>query len=261
MSLIDKIDKTRAPQHIAIIMDGNGRWAKARDLDRTEGHKEGVNSVRKIVEASANAGVRFLTIYAFSTENWKRPKEEINALMNLMVYAISKETPDLIKNGIRLQCIGDTDRLPKETREELFRCIEKTAQGNTLTLALALSYSSKWEIAHAAKEIAKAVQMGKLKEQDINESIFEKYLSTFGIPNPDLLIRTGGEQRISNFLLWQAAYSELYFTDTYWPDFNDESLYEAILDYQHRERRFGKTSEQIQQSHNPITEDVKIDKK
>lgn len=246
MSLFDKIDKTRIPQHIAIIMDGNGRWAKARDLDRSEGHKEGVNSVRKIVEASANAGVRFLTIYAFSTENWNRPQEEINALMSLMVYAISKETPDLIKNGVRLQCIGDISRLPHETREELFHCIDKTSEGKTLTLILALSYSSKWEIVHAVKEVSKDVKEGKIKEEDITESVFEGYLTTSQAPNPDLLIRTGGEQRISNFLLWQAAYSELYFTETYWPDFDEDSFYRAILDYQQRERRFGKTSEQIQ---------------
>lgn len=250
MSLLDKIDKNRAPRHIAIIMDGNGRWAKVRNLDRSEGHKEGVVSVRKTVTAAIKAHVKYLTIYAFSTENWNRPDEEVNALMELMVYAIAKETPDLIKNGVRLQCIGDTDRLPDKTREALFECIGKTVSGKNITLILALSYSSKWEIVNAVKNIARDVKTGQLHEEDINEEIICNHLSTKGIPNPDLLIRTSGEQRISNFLLWQLAYSELYFTETYWPDFREEQFYEAILAYQQRERRFGKTSEQIE-SENP----------
>lgn len=245
MSLIDKIDKERIPAHVAIIMDGNGRWAKARGLERAEGHKEGVISVRKVVEAATKASVKYLTLYTFSTENWNRPDEEINALMDLMVYAIAKETEDLVKNGVRLKSIGDTERLPQKTRSALHECIDITSQGENLTLVLALSYSSKWEITRAARNIAIDVKNGILNESDINEETIENYLTTSNLPDPDLLIRTGGEQRISNFLLWQTAYSELYFTDTFWPDFREEELYKAIIDYQQRERRFGKTSEQI----------------
>lgn len=246
MSLLDKIEKKKVPAHIALIMDGNGRWAKSKNLDRSEGHKEGVISVRKIVEAATNAGVKNLTVYAFSTENWNRPEEEVNALMDLMVYAIVKETPDLLKNGVRLKCIGDTQRLPERTRKTLFECIDNTASSEKITLILALSYSSKWEITKAVKDIVKDVREGLLEESEINEDTLNTYLSTKDIPHPDLLIRTGGEQRISNFLLWQAAYSELYFTETFWPDFREEEFYQAILDYQGRERRFGKTSEQIE---------------
>lgn len=246
MSLIDKIDFKHTPSHIAIIMDGNGRWAKKRGLQRAEGHKEGVVSVRKIVEAASMAKVKYLTVYAFSTENWNRPTEEVDALMDLMVYAVVKETPDLLKNGVRLLCIGDTDRLPEKTRFALFDCIDKTSKGDVITLVLALSYSSKWEITEAARRIASAVEQKKLNIGDISEETVSDYLTTRGIPDPDLLIRTGGEQRISNFLLWQAAYSEFYFTDTFWPDFREENLYEAIIQFQQRERRFGKTSEQIE---------------
>lgn len=246
MSLLDKIDKNTVPAHIAIIMDGNGRWAKARNLDRSEGHREGVISVRKIVEAASAAHINYLTIYAFSTENWNRPEAEVNALMDLMIYAVAKETADLVKNGVKVKSIGDINRLPEKTRLALQQCENDTAQGERLTLVLALSYSSKWEIVNAAKQIAEDVKSGKISSENINEAVFSDYLSTRGIPDPDLLIRTGGEQRISNFLLWQAAYSEFYFTDTYWPDFREEQLYEAILDYQNRERRFGKTSEQVQ---------------
>lgn len=252
MSLLDKIDKKRIPGHIAIIMDGNGRWAKAQNLDRSEGHKEGVTSVRKITEAATKLGVRYLTIYAFSTENWNRPDEEVNALMELMVYAIAKETPDLIRKEVQLKCIGYIERLPQKAREILLDCIEKTASSKKITLVLALSYSSKWEITKAVKDIANDIKRGVLAESEISEETITKHLSTKEFPDPDLLIRTGGEQRISNFLLWQAAYSELYFTETYWPDFREEHLYEAILDYQSRERRFGKTSEQIE-SENPQT--------
>ena len=245
MSLIDKIDKERVPAHIAIIMDGNGRWAKARGLERAEGHKEGVVSVRKVVEAATKASVKYLTLYTFSTENWNRPDEEVTALMELMVYAVAKETEDLVKNGVRLQTIGDIERLPEKTRNALQDCIDKTGGGKNLTLVLALSYSSKWELTEAARRIAIDVKNGSLNENDINEKTIEEYLTTRDLPDPDLLIRTGGEQRISNFLLWQTAYSELHFTDAFWPDFREEELYKAIIDYQQRERRFGKTSEQI----------------
>lgn len=245
MSLIDKIDNTRVPAHIAIIMDGNGRWARARGLERAEGHKEGVASVRKVVEAATHASVQYLTLYAFSTENWNRPDEEVNALMDLMVFAIAKETPDLIKNGVKLQCIGDLDRLPEHTRRHLEQSIGETSGGKRLTLILALSYSSKWEIARAARLMAQDAINGTLREDGINEKTIGRYLTTRGIPDPDLMIRTGGEKRISNFLLWQSAYSELHFTETFWPDFGEEQLFEAILDYQQRERRYGKTSEQL----------------
>lgn len=245
MSLVDKIDKERVPAHIAIIMDGNGRWAKARGLERVEGHKKGIVPVRKVVEAATKASVKYLTLYTFSTENWNRPDNEINALMDLMVYAIAKETEDLVKNGIRLQTIGDIERLPERTRIALQDCINKTGKGENLTLILALSYSSKWELARAARKIASDVKKGIIKEENINEVTIDEYLTTRGLPDPDLLIRTGGEQRISNFLLWQTAYSEFYFTDTFWPDFREDDLYKAIIEYQQRERRFGQTSEQI----------------
>lgn len=245
MSLIDKIDTERIPSHIAIIMDGNGRWAKNRGLERFEGHKEGVESVKEIVEVAAKTSVKYLTLYAFSTENWSRPDEEVKALMELMVYAVVQETEDLVKNGIRLQSIGDIERLPEKTRNALHDCMQKTKDGKNLTLIIALSYSSKWEITQATQKIVSDVKNGLLNEESINEKTFEEYLTTRGTPDPDLLIRTGGEQRISNFLLWQTAYSEFYFTDTFWPDFRAEDFYKAIIDYQQRERRFGKTSEQI----------------
>jgi len=246
MSLLDKIDKNRLPAHIAIIMDGNGRWAKTRGLERGEGHREGVNAIRKVVEAASKASVQYLTLYAFSTENWSRPAEEVKGLMGLMVYAISRETADLKKNGVRIRCIGDMDRLPEYARAALKECIRETAGGTGLTLVLALSYSSKWELAAAAKKVTEDVIKGVLSERDINEETLAGYLTTRGIPDPDLLIRTGGEQRISNFLLWQCAYTEFYFTDTFWPDFGEDALYEAIIEYQGRERRYGKTSEQIE---------------
>lgn len=247
MSLLNKINNTKTPSHIAIIMDGNGRWAKERGLDRARGHQEGVVAVRKVVEAASQAGVSFLTIYTFSTENWKRPDDEVEALMELMVHAIVKETPDLIKQGVRLLAIGDNDRLPTKTRSALDKCIEQTSRGTKITLILALSYSSKWEITQAIKSIINDVQKNKLVTSELNEETLSDYLTTKGIPNPDLLIRTGGEKRISNFLLWQLAYAELYFTDIYWPDFREKHLLEAISDFQCRERRFGKTSEQIEE--------------
>lgn len=245
MSLLEKIDKTRLPSHIAIIMDGNGRWAKARGLKRGEGHRQGVNAIRRVVEGASKASISYLTLYAFSTENWNRPSDEVNGLMDLMVYAISKETPDLKRNGVRIQMIGDLSRLPEYALTSLEGCIKDTAGGTGLTLILALSYSSKWELTTAAKNLADDVQRGKLRVSEIDEEKLSAYLTTRNIPDPDLLIRTGGEQRISNFLLWQCAYAEFYFTDIFWPDFDEESLYESILDYQRRERRYGKTSEQI----------------
>lgn len=247
MSLLDKIKSKKVPSHIAIIMDGNGRWAKERGLERSRGHYEGVSAVRRVVEAAIYANVNYLTIYAFSTENWNRPDEEVDALMELMVHAIVKETPDLIKQGVRLLTIGDCDRLPSRTKATLDQSLEQTKDGENITLVLALSYSSKWEITEAVKCMIDDVKANKLSLDNLNECTMSNYLSTTKIPDPDLLIRTGGEQRISNFLLWQLAYTELYFTDTYWPDFNDEHLYKAISEFQSRERRFGKTSEQIKE--------------
>ncbi|NLX65789.1 MAG: isoprenyl transferase [Bacteroidales bacterium] len=246
MPLLDKIERNRLPAHIAIIMDGNGRWAKKRGMERSEGHKEGVNAIKKVVEAALKASVQYLTLYAFSTENWGRPTEEVQQLMDLMIYAISRETPDLKKNGVKICCIGDMDRLPKYAATAMEECIQETAQGTGLTLVLALSYSSKWELVAAARKITADVVKGVLQEGDINEETFASYLTTCDIPDPDLLIRTGGEQRISNFLLWQLAYAEFYFTDTFWPDFGENDLYAAIIDYQGRERRYGKTSDQIE---------------
>ncbi|MDH6534125.1 undecaprenyl diphosphate synthase [Parabacteroides sp. PM5-20] len=245
MSLIAEIDKSRLPQHVAIIMDGNGRWAKAQGKDRSFGHQEGVVSVRKVLEAATAVGLRYLTVYTFSTENWNRPEEEVQALMGLLVSAIEKETPDLMANNIRLKAIGDLSRLPDAVRATLMNCIEKTASNTGTTLVLALSYSSRWEITQATRQLAQEVSAGIYAPEEITESMLSAKLTTQGIPDPDLLIRTGGEKRISNFLLWQLSYAELYFTDIYWPDFREEELYGAIFYYQQRERRFGKTSEQL----------------
>lgn len=245
MSYLDQIDKERVPQHVAVIMDGNGRWARQQNLDRTMGHKEGVAAVRRAMQAASKAGISYLTLYTFSTENWKRPVEEVKALMSLMIQAVSNETPDLVKNNIRVKVIGDIDRLPEDTREALEYCLEKTSVCTGSTVILALSYSSKWELTEAVKGIASDVKDGTVNIEDIDEQKVALYLSTAGIPDPDILIRTGGEKRISNFLLWQIAYSELYFTDELWPDFNEELLYKAIVDFQGRERRYGKTSDQI----------------
>jgi undecaprenyl diphosphate synthase len=245
MSLAEKIDKQRLPQHVAIIMDGNGRWAKTRGYDRNTGHREGVVSVRKVVEAATAIGLKYLTVYTFSTENWNRPETEVQALMSLLVGAIRRETPDLMKNNIRLRVIGDLSRLRNEVRQTLTECINQTSGNTGTTLVLALSYSSRWELLHVARQLAVDVAEKKIMPDDITEERFSKYLETCGLPDPDLLIRTGGEKRISNFLLWQLSYAELYFTDIYWPDFRENELYEAILYYQQRERRFGKTSEQL----------------
>lgn len=245
MSLIDKIDKSRLPEHVAIIMDGNGRWAKQRNLDRSMGHVEGVNTVRRITEAASELGVKYLTLYTFSTENWNRPKEEVDALMNLIVVAIERETPDLIKNNVRLTMIGDIARMPEFASERLKKCMDDTSHCNGLTLVLALSYSSRWEIVEACRAIAAKVQCGDMNVDDIKDETISENLTTKNIPDPDLLIRTAGDLRISNYLLWQIAYSELYFTPVFWPDFSKEEFYEAVLEYQTRERRFGKTSEQV----------------
>jgi undecaprenyl diphosphate synthase len=245
MSLIEKINKEHLPKHIAIIMDGNGRWAKAKGKDRSFGHQEGVAAIRKTVEAAATVGLKYLTVYTFSNENWNRPKEEILALMELLIVAIHRETPDLMENNVRLKAMGDLKRLPEKVYATLSECIGQTAANTGTTLILALSYSSRWEITEAVKQITRDVSDRKIKPDDINEEMVSSYLMTGDIPDPDLLIRTGGEKRISNFLLWQASYSELYFTDIYWPDFREEELYGAILYYQQRERRFGKTSEQL----------------
>ena len=245
MSLIEQINREKVPAHIAIIMDGNGRWAKRKGLDRVLGHREGLNAVRRAIEAASEINVSYLTLYTFSTENWKRPKEEVDALMALMVKAVADETDDLIKNNVIVKTIGDIDRLPQMTRDALDDCLQRTSVCTGSTVVLALSYSSKWELTRAAKNIASDLKNGLIKEEDITESLVDDYLVTKGIPNPDLLIRTGGELRISNFLLWQIAYSELYFSDDLWPDFDADSLYKAVIDYQERERRFGKTSEQV----------------
>lgn len=242
---ITKIDKQQLPSHVAIIMDGNGRWAKSQGMSRSFGHKNGVNSVREVTEASAELGIKFLTLYAFSTENWNRPKFEINTLMSLLVSSINKEIKTLIKNNIRLLTIGNTESLPKKVQKELLKAITITSNNTGLTLVLALSYSSRWEIINAINKIQQDIRCEKIKDELITEELFSKYLSTYDIPDPDLLIRTSGEYRISNFLLWQIAYSELYFTKKLWPDFNRNDFYEAIFDLQNRERRFGLTSEQI----------------
>jgi undecaprenyl diphosphate synthase len=245
MELKQSIDKKNVPQHVAIIMDGNGRWATKQGEDRVFGHHEGVNSVREIVEACGEIGVKHLTLYAFSTENWNRPKEEVDALMELLVATISMETPNLDKKGVKLQAIGDIESLPQSCQKELQESIDFTAKNDTLTLILALSYSSKWEITNAVKQIAKKVEEGKMNSKDITTKDIEKHLSTSKWPEPELMIRTSGEHRISNFLLWQLAYAEFYFTETLWPDFRKNEFFKAILSYQNRERRFGQTSEQI----------------
>ena len=239
------IDTERLPSHIAIIMDGNGRWAKQKGKLRAFGHQNGVKAVKDTVEGAAEIGIEYLTLYAFSTENWNRPKAEIDALMSLLVSTINKETKTLNENNIRLQAIGDLKSLPKSCYAELMEAIEKTSKNKRMTLVLALSYSSKWEIVNAAKNLAQKVQDKKINADDINEHLFESELCTTGMPEPELMIRTSGEHRISNYLLWQLAYAELYFTEKLWPDFRREDLFEAIVDFQKRERRFGKISEQL----------------
>ena len=245
MSLIEKIDKNRLPRHVAIIMDGNGRWAKAKGKDRSFGHQEGVVSVRKIMDAVTQLGLKYLTLYTFSTENWNRPEEEVQALMSLLVSAIHRETPDMMKKNVRLTAIGDLSRLREDAYNTLQECIDTTSANTGTTLVLALSYSSRWEITRAVRQLAQEVLEQKINPNDITEAMVSDHLTTKNIPDPDLLIRTGGEKRISNFLLWQLSYAEFFFTDVFWPDFREEEVYEAILYYQQRERRFGKTSEQL----------------
>lgn len=245
--LLDKIDKTRVPKHVAIIMDGNGRWAKQKGLDRSAGHKAGLEALHTVLEAASDAGVEYVTVYTFSTENWNRPQAEVDAIMNLVVYGVSLETPALIERNARLLCIGDLSRLPKKSLESLEYCQKATAHCTKCTLILALNYSSRWEITKAAQDLARKAANGEIKPEDINADMFSQHLTTAAIPDPDLLIRTGGEIRISNYMLWQISYSELYFCDTFWPDFGRDDLYKAIIEYQNRERRFGKTSAQVQE--------------
>ena len=245
MNKKDQLIADRLPRHVAIIMDGNGRWAKEKGKDRLFGHYSGVDSVRNIVEGCAELGIEYLTLYAFSTENWDRPKDEVTGLMELLVQTIRNEVADLNKNNIRLYVIGNTDLLPDSAQKELAEAMSETKDNTGLNLVMALSYSSRWEIINAVKNIGEEVKNGNLDPAAINDEVFKQYLCTASIPDPELMIRTSGEYRISNFLLYQLAYSELYFTDVLWPDFRKENLYDALLDYQNRERRFGKTSEQL----------------
>jgi len=245
MQLREQIDNNKLPSHVAIIMDGNGRWARQRGLDRIFGHEQGVSAVREVIETAAELKIRFLTLYAFSTENWGRPDEEVFALMGIMVQSLSNEADTLLKNNIRLMAIGDMDRLADNVKEKLFETIKLTSVSTGLNLIIALSYSSRWEITVAARRISTDAKEGKINPDSITEDDFEKYLTTHGIPDPELMIRTSGELRISNFLLWQIAYTELYFTEILWPDFGKDDFYNAIIDFQKRERRFGKTSEQV----------------
>jgi undecaprenyl diphosphate synthase len=245
MASVSDIDKSKLPSHVAIIMDGNGRWAKQKGEHRIFGHQNGVASVKEVTEAAAELGVQYLTLYAFSTENWNRPKAEVDALMELLVSTIHKEVATLNKNKIRLHAIGNLKSLPENCHRELMDAIQQTSKNDRMTLVLALSYSSKWEIIDAVKQIAEKAKKNEILPNDIDENVFSAHLCTKGMPDPELLIRTSGEKRISNFLLWQIAYAELYFTEKLWPDFKKEDFYAAILDFQNRERRFGKTSEQI----------------
>lgn len=244
MEYIEKVDKNNVPQHIAIIMDGNGRWAQQRGLERTKGHQAGADTVRKLVENALKLGVRYLTLYTFSTENWNRPQAEVAALMVLLFESIEEEI--FMKNNVRFRIVGDLDKLPSNVRERLNACEERTAPNDAMTLVLALSYSSKWEITEAVRNIAKRVAAGEITIEDIDDRMIDASLATSFMPDPDLLIRTGKEQRLSNFLLWQCAYSEFYFTDVLWPDFDNNELCKAIYDYQQRQRRYGKTGEQIE---------------
>lgn len=248
MDLKDKINKNNLPQHVAIIMDGNGRWAKKKGNPRIFGHKNAIKSVRDVTEAAAELQIKYLTLYAFSTENWNRPKIEVQALMSLLVSTINSEVKTLNKNNIRLLAIGNLKSLPENVFNKLKDAIDNTAKNTGMSLVLALSYGSKWEIVNAVKNMARDCNEGKIEIEAIDEKLFDKYLDTAEMPDPELLIRTSGEMRISNFLLWQIAYAELYFTDVLWPDFSKNDFYEAIIDFQSRERRFGKTSEQLNEN-------------
>ena len=242
---LSKVDASRIPAHVAIIMDGNGRWAKNRGLERGAGHVEGVNTVRRITAMASDMGVRFLTLYAFSTENWNRPKAEVDMLMHLIAMAIENETPALLANNVRVVCIGDFERMPDDAKARLRNSMNATAACTGLTLALALSYSARWEINAACRSIARDVAAGRLGEDDITDELISSRLSTAGFPDPDLLIRTGGDLRVSNFLLWQIAYAEIEVVDKFWPEYTKQDFVDAIVKFQSRERRFGKTSEQL----------------
>ena len=244
-SVKERIDLSRLPQHVAVIMDGNGRWAKEHGKPRVWGHRNGVKSVREVTEAAAEIGIPYLTLYAFSTENWNRPKPEVNALMDILVSTIREELATMNKNNIRLGAIGDMDKLPPRTKKALLEGIENTKNNNRMTLTLALNYSARWEITEAMRKVAEKASSGDLRPEEIDEFKVSTFLTTANMPDPELLIRTSGEHRISNFLLWQIAYTELYFSDVYWPDFEREEFFSAILDFQQRERRFGKISEQL----------------
>jgi len=251
MSYTDQIkalDASRIPQHVAIIMDGNGRWAKQHGQERSFGHESGVATVRQVTEVASEMGVKYLTLYTFSTENWNRPKDEVDALMNLVVVSIEQQTPDLIKNNVRLTMIGDIDRMPEYAANRLRKCMADTSVCTGMVLCLALSYSSRWELVEACRAIAREAAAGTLKADEIDDATVSAHLMTRDMPDPDLLIRTGGDLRISNYLLWQIAYSELYFISKYWPDFTKEDFVAAIADYQARERRYGKTSEQVKET-------------
>jgi undecaprenyl diphosphate synthase len=245
MNWKSRIDKTHLPEHVAVIMDGNGRWAKQQGKPRVFGHRNGVKAVRNTAEAAAELGIQWLTLYAFSKENWRRPKKEVGALMGLLVDTLGKEVKTLNENNIRLQAIGDLDLMPDRNRKALIRGMEDTRANTGMTLILALNYSARWEIAEAAKKLTKHALLGEISPEDITEDRMAEALTTTGVPDPSLLIRTSGEKRISNFLLWQIAYAELYFIETLWPDFSKEDFYQAIVEYQSRERRFGKISEQL----------------
>jgi undecaprenyl diphosphate synthase len=245
MDYLAQIDKKKTPVHVAIIMDGNGRWAKKQGHERLYGHNFGVESVREVLKASTDLGIKYLTLYAFSTENWNRPKEEVDGLMDLLVRSIANEIEELMSSDVRLLTIGDTDGLPGSCQAELKSAMTKTEKNKTINLALALNYSSRWEMTNALKQISRKVSSGEIKEAEINDQMISDHLTTKGIPDPELIIRTSGEHRLSNFLLWQAAYSEFYFCDVLWPDFKREDLFKAVLDYQSRERRFGMVSEQL----------------
>ncbi|MBR5352733.1 MAG: isoprenyl transferase [Bacteroidales bacterium] len=248
MMKLEDIDKSRVPQHVAIIMDGNGRWAQKQAHKRIFGHQNAMTAVRQAVEAAVACGVKYLTLYTFSTENWNRPQDEIDGLMELLIKAVRDETKTLMDNNVRLQTIGDTARIPEKSRSKLLECIETTAGNTAMTLVLALSYSSRWEVAQALRSICADARDGRLLPTDITEETLRNYLVTKDYPDPDLLIRTGGELRISNFLLWQMAYTELYFSDQLWPDFRHEDFYDAVYDFQNRQRRFGKTGDQVTQA-------------
>lgn len=245
---ISQLDKNRIPVHVAMIMDGNGRWAKSHGFVRSDGHAEGVSTVHRVTKLSSDLGIKYLTLYAFSTENWNRPKEEVDTLMYLIGWAIERELPELLANNVKINLLGDIERIPEDARQRLFYARNATAHCTGLELNMCLSYSSRWEITEAVRELAREAAQGKLDPETISEDTISAHLTTAGMPDPDLLIRTGGEYRISNYLLWQIAYSELYFTPVLWPEFTDEEYVDALIDYQSRERRFGKTGDQVKQN-------------